>query len=238
MYGLSGIFSLQEAMNTYQTAASSSINPTRLHLGNIQEILPKVPNTHPRYQQDILYDGTRLVLQTPAVRLNGLSRPDHPLGKSVGIPLTPWLNQQLSIIDEFVTANALIPDVLLNTWPEKRDNYYKPIYKGAVTNILESKYCCFSEGLNLESSEFVREPSAAPGLYSFAIQIPHLYIGPHRDGSLVSVSLRVVKVHCELELPDLDRIVEVQSTSPKKQTITNPPTKQRKRRQKQNVNTE
>ena len=204
MSNLSGILSLQEAMSTNFTTLAS-LNPNQLHLGNITEIPSKVNNTHPKFTQPLFYNGGKLVLRSPAVHLSKLQVDSHKLGQQVKVPVTPWLRQQLLLIDDFASRNAVIPPKLLQSWPDNKENYYRPFYQGNSINILIGKFCAFSEGLDLENSHLYPEVSRCSGLYTFAIEVYGIYIGPHSNGSLISCACRVIEIHCQ---PDTDKFEE------------------------------
>ena len=201
MSALSGIFSLQEAMNTTATAAYSSINPTKLHLGelkSLQQVRNAADHLYPKFHQPLLYDGTKLCLQTPAVHLDKLYYNKHQIGYSLYVPVTPWLRQQLSLIDAYVDKNVTINSELLQAWPEKRLSYYKPFYHGEKLYMLLGNYCKFTEATSESDYKIIQSPplpDLGSGLYSFHIEIPQVYIGPHKDGNLISVNLRIVRVH-------------------------------------------
>ena len=97
MSSLSGILSLHDAFNT-ETTTFPSLNPHHLTL-DIMKTRKKGT-----YTQPILYDGIKLVLQTPAVSMSGLSYHKYPAGDAVHMTISPWLRQQFNIIDQFVRA--------------------------------------------------------------------------------------------------------------------------------------
>ena len=209
MYGLSGILSLQQAMDVNSTATLAPLNPNNLHLGVIDYHPPKETNTYPKYTQQIFYEGTKLYLVTPAVHLKELQIIPHKLGQQIKVPVTHWLRQQLTIIDQFVSSNAKIPQQLYQAWPEqKRQTLYKPFFQGDLIYVLIGKFCTFTEGLSVDTTRVINPATFGSGLFSFTIEIPRVYIGPHIDGSLISCNSRIVRVHCEPDLTAIDSVID------------------------------
>ena len=179
--------------------SANSINPEELTLDQIKEYIPKHPvSDHlPRYEQPILYGGCKLSLQAPAVELTSLMYKTYAFGDSVIVPVTPWLRSHLNLIETFVTSFVTVPQQLMLQWPHKLLNYYKPIYEGKNLAITLSKWCRFTQTVNGKTSSVQPLSQLGPGRYSFVIDVPHVYIGPHKSGHLYSLNFRVSHIHFE-----------------------------------------
>ena len=193
MSSLSGILSLQDAFNT-ETITFPSLNPQHLTLGNIKERDSKT--YFPSYIQPILYDGIKLVLQTPAVLMPGLTYHHYSAGDAVLMTVSSWLRQQFNIIDQFVRDAVTIPQGLLFKWPY-RGYSYKPICQDVNLYLIMNSSCSITQ----ETEEGVVElsptsrPSLSEGFFSLKLEFEHVYIGWHNYGCLYSVNFRVAHIH-------------------------------------------
>ena len=175
------------------------------------------------------YNGVRLYLQTPAVYLPKVDTQVNRCGQNLSIPIDNWLRQQLDILEDFVRQKALIPTELLQLWPEKKTSYYKPLYRGTRCYILQSKYCKVTSGVTVEQSVETELSSLGAGFYSFHIEVPAVYVGPHQsDGNLISLNLRIAQIHHQPELTSLDHIEKVIDSCVKQ--CQEPVTKPKRRR--------
>ena len=96
-----------------------------------------------------------------------------------------------------MTSFVTIPQQLMLQWPHKLLNYYKPIYEGKNLAITLSKWCRFTQTVNGKTTSVPPLSHLGPGRYSFVIDVPHVYIGPHKSGHLYSLNFRVSHVHFE-----------------------------------------
>ena len=197
-------FTLQENMNSNSNNPNSmttaSLNPQQLELGKPEQYIPKVPvsDTLPRYHQTISYGGCKLNIQVPASELFALIYSNKSMyGDAVLVPVSKWLKQQFELINMFVERNACIPNELSMQWSVNLPSYYKPIYDGHNIFISMSKFCRFTEEVNgnLIDLPCQPRPNFGKGLYSFTIEVPYVYIGPHQAGHLYTTQLRVTRIH-------------------------------------------
>ena len=166
------------------------------------------------------------MIQVPATKLSTLIYGDSSLGESVLIPISSWMRQQLNILDCFLKDNVVIPQDLLSKWPFKADSFYKPIYNGRNMQIVLCKYCRFTQAVGDELVIDVPckpRPNFGHGLYSFTVELPHVFIGPHKTGFLYSVNFRVVRIHYQsdpagtfippaVKVVSSDKVTDQQST--------------------------
>ena len=191
MASLSGIISLQEAMNG-DTLSIPSINRQQLELGPIVEYTPR----HKCHYQPISYGGQKLRIQTPAVKMTSLIYHTYSCGDAILISISKWLRQQFNILDEFVRTTFTIPKKLkcefLNT-----DHLYKPIQDGENIYLIMDETCTMTQDTEDGIVEITPKsrPSFGEGHYSLAIEFSHVYIGYHYLGHLYSVNYRVKHVH-------------------------------------------
>ena len=191
MSSLSGILSLDDAFNM---DTFPSLNPDKLELGIVKELNSKT--YFPSYHQPILYDGIKLVLQTPAVEMPGLTYKHYAAGEAILVSVSQWLRQQCNIIDDFVRDNVVIPDALLAKWPY--NSYaYKPICKDDLLYLIMSKSCSMTQDTKdgmIELSTASRPP-LSEGLYSLTLAFDHVYMGWHRYNCLYSINFRITHIH-------------------------------------------
>ena len=202
------MFTLQETMAFSKTSpTTASLNPTKLQLGRIQEVPNSDPLSYPRYRQYVSYDGLKLILQTRPVRLERLQYNEIKGAHSVIVPVDNWLRQQLNIIEDYVVSQVEVPTSLVNAWPFKCANMYKPFYAGQEVYFMLGKYCTFTQGPTVEGSKILPSstlPCLGSGLYSFTIEVPNVYIGPHKEGYLYSVNTRIIGIHQQPDIDDKD----------------------------------
>ena len=203
MQALKGILSLQDAM-TAQYKTVPSLNPALLQLGAVEKMAKPNEHTSPRYQQSLLYGGASMTLQTPAVTLPELTY--HQEWKNCDallIPLTSWLRQQLTILNDFVRVNVQLP------WEFQDSNVpieslFKPAYDGKSIFIMMSYKCSTSvkvNGVLCQGAPTQRRPQFGYGRYSFSIDIPSVYIAHHKNGQAYSITMRITHIHFEAESP-------------------------------------
>lgn len=222
MSSLPGLLSLQEAMSiSVESPAIASIDSSKLHLGDKREVNNLTQQAFVRYYQDIDYDGAKLILQTPAVKLSGLKYHQSKYSQAIVVPVGNWLRQQFNILDDFAVSHVELPNELVQAWPFKLAVLYKHFYEGNYMCINVGKYCAFTEGLTDYNFEQIKTPPLPVfgcGSYSFTIEIPSIYVGPHKTGALYSFVSRIVRVHYQ---PD---IVLEEPIDLKSETSLNPPT--------------
>lgn len=149
---------------------------------------------YPKFQQDIENFGDRLIIKTPPVKFHELRYVMNEIGYSVIVPICDTVRADLDVVEYFVKENTCIPSELLNLWPVKRLSFYKPLFRGSAMCIKLGKYCTFYN-CNLRQNCSVNDlPQFGAGQYSFSIEIPNVYYGPHRDDYLCSLNMRIVRI--------------------------------------------
>ena len=190
MSSLSGILSVHDAFATEETFPS--LNPHKLALGDVEE--RRIKSYFPSYYQPILYDGIKLVLQTPAVEISGLVYHHYSTGDAILIPVSSWLRQQFNIIDDFIRETVVIPPKLLLK-RRKRPSYYKPICRDDPLYLIMSPSCCMTQDDDMTDIPMKIRPALSEGLCSLTLTFEHVYIGLHHQGYLYSTNFRVTHIH-------------------------------------------
>ena len=193
MSSLSGLLSLNDALNT-ESPSFPSLNPQKLELGPMEE--SHVRHSLPSYYQPILYDGNKLVLQTPAVHMSCLTYKHYSAGEAIYVPISPWLRQQFDIIDDYVRDHVTIPDDILAKWPYG-NHRFKAIWESHHLNLIMNESCCITQDTKdgvIELSTTSR-PTLGEGVYSLTLEFPHVYIGWHDNDVVYSVNYRVNHIH-------------------------------------------
>lgn len=181
-----------------------SVNPQQLSLG-----LPRPEKVSrdgfPSYRSTIHHFGQKLVIKTPDVEYHGLQMRMTNGSCSLTVPIDSWTRSQLNTLECFVQCNVVIPEDVLAPAGSSRD--YRPMWPYPVTFILCSQWCNYywknpETGMCRSVSP---EQLTQPGLFSFSIEVPYVYIGPHKGGERYSLSLRLIQVTytplTEVEMP-------------------------------------
>ena len=188
-----------ESMNENAFCATS-IKPQDLQLGKLEQHQPKIPVSDmlPRYKQTLTYKGCKVNIQVPACELHALIYSAKSMyGDAVLVPISKWLRQQIDIINKFMEENVRIPNELKQQWLVSMLSYYKPIYNGNNIYIPMSKYCRFTQDVNGNLIDLPSQPrpNFGRGRYQFTIEVPEVYMGPHKSGHLYTTNLRVTRIH-------------------------------------------
>ena len=170
-----------------------TVNPQQLSLG-----LPRPEKVRkdgfPSYRSTIYHYGQKLVIKTPEVEYHGLQTRMTNGAQSLTVPIDSWTRNQLNTLESFVQCNVVIPDDVLAPAGSSRD--YRPLWPYPMTFIICSQWCNYywknpETGMCLSVSP---EQLTQPGLFSFSIEAPFVYIGPHKSGERYSLSLRLLQV--------------------------------------------
>ena len=137
-------------------------------------------------------------METARVTLPGV-RCDRS-GQGVVISVSRWLRQQLDCLDDFVASHVVLP------WEYQVPNIFsevlfQPTFCSAALAIKLDPCCMATATVNGEAYErpISDLPQFGPGDYTFRIEAPSVYIGPHKYGKRYSTNLRVTRIHCERE---------------------------------------
>lgn len=113
-------------------------------------------------------------------------------GTSLLIPVEPWLRAQLDIIEHFAQQNVDVSCLSQST----KAISYKPLWRGSTMYISIAPWCCFSQQ-NLETGHFDSVERMAlnqKGSFNITVEVPYIYLGPHKNGENVSLSMDIVQV--------------------------------------------
>ena len=148
----------------------------------------------PSYRSTIHHYGRKLVIKTPDVEYHGLQTRMTNRSCSLMVPIDSWTRTQLNELEKFVQCNVVIPDDVLRPEGSKRD--YRPMWPYPATFIICSQWCNYywkdpetGRSLFVSPDQFTH-----PGLFSFSIEVPYVYIGPHKGGERYSLSVRLIEV--------------------------------------------
>ena len=193
MSSLSGLLSLNDTFNT-ESMSFASLNPQKVELGLTEE--SHVRHSLPSYYQPILYEGIKLVLQTPAVHMSCLTYKHYSAGEAIYVPISPWLRQQFDIIDDYVRDHVIIPDALLAKWPYG-DHRFKAIWESHHLYLIINESCYITQDTKDGVIELptTSQPTLGEGVYSLTLEFPHVYIGWHDNDAVYSVNYRVSHIH-------------------------------------------
>ena len=198
-----------------------TVNPQQLSLS-----LPRSEkvskNGFPSYRSTIHHYGQKLVIKTPDVECLGLQTRMTNGTCSLTVPIDSWTRSQLNELEYFVQHNVVIPDDVLAPAGSSRD--YRPLWPYPVTYIMCSQWCNYfwknpETGMCLSVSP---EQLTQPGLFSFSIELPYVYIGPHKGGERFSLSWRLLQVtYTPLRKEELSCAIPP-PPEPEKETTTHP----------------
>ena len=141
------------------------------------------------------------MLTCPRFEAKGLVKQSKGALSSILLPINAELRATLNVIENFVAHNVTIPADALST--SKTGSLYRPLWHAEKMMITVSNWCKFFQ-LNLASTAYECVPADTnfgKGVYYVSFEIPYVYIGPHRDGQAFSLTLRVVQVLFEPDVP-------------------------------------
>ena len=199
-----------------------SINPHQLTLSSPRP--EKVSKEgFPSYRSTIHHYGQKLVIKTPDVEYHGLQTRISKGTCSLTVPIDSWTRSQLNMLEGFIQHNVIIPDDVLAPAGSSRD--YRPMWPYPVTFIICSQWCNFY-WRNAETGtchSVSPEQLTQPGLFSFSIKVPYVYIGPHKGGERFSLSLRLLQVtYTPLSKVELPQALPPPPPGSEKDTKTQP----------------
>ena len=183
------IFMFQMALN------KENFQLETLQLRDVKESSTS-PKAWPRYQQKVNYLGNKIQLYSQKIPLSNLNYVGtfYHMGRAVFIPIHDELRQNLNAIEQFVEDNVVIPKDLEEF--TSNENIYKPLYQGPEMYIPLSKFCKFyRSGRKVSFEDKQSLPDFGEGIYEFQIEVAHVYIGPHQNDKLVSLSLYVTGIN-------------------------------------------
>lgn len=160
----------------------------------------EVANSTPHHRQYLSYQNGKLQLLTPNFQSQGLKLKENGSDFSVLVPVLPWLRNQLNMVETFAERNVSFTSHTLST---NDTLIYKPLWGGDMVYVQVSRWCqIFRKNLETGTYDIVDlKTSLGRGTYSITIEVPHVYIGPHKNGENYSLSTRVVQITFEPETP-------------------------------------
>ena len=150
----------------------------------------------PRFYRRLLRHGKRVALTTTARTQHLIHYCSSPRGICINVPIEPCMRRQMNKIEAFVRENVEVPPEL-----QSKGNVYKPLYPGSSMNILLDYHAlvCYqppTDFMKLSACREMKQFGSAE--YTFTINFDKIYIGPHKDGSVISIVpyIQHVSINC------------------------------------------
>lgn len=162
-----------------------------------------------KFNQDLCYNGKRLVLRTGFIASADIKISETQNGKRIMIPVSSWLRKQLNAIEEYITLNMTVPSEISQTWQPRdaRDTAYKKVWDGDTLYISISNWCQFLRQENDYLSE-IQYDELGDGSYNVCITIPGVYFGHHANNKVASLTMRVQQLLFKPEPDNVDAIID------------------------------
>lgn len=162
-----------------------------------------------KFNQDLCYNGKRLVLRTGFIASADIKISETQYGKRILIPVSSWLRKQLNAIEEYITLNMTVPSEISQTWQPRdaRDTAYKKVWDGDTLYISISNWCQFLRQENDYLSE-IQYDELGDGSYNVCISIPGVYFGHHANNKVASLTMRVQQLLFKPEPDNVDAIID------------------------------
>ena len=167
------------------------------------------------FRQFLRHDGKKITLTSTFYEKEKLGTFEK---NSIYTPIDASLREQLTKIEQFVCKEIRIPASVVQ--PTRTNAaLYRPLWQGDTILISISNWCDYYQYDPVLDS-YVNMNESTPllgGKYSVTFEIPYVYIGPHKDDHLFSITMRIIRVIYEPPLPDLselDAILSDKSTPP------------------------
>lgn len=165
----------------------------------------EVVNSIPHYRQYITYENARLSILTPNFKSEGLTRKLNGSNFSILVPVETWLRTQLNVIEDFVKQNVNVGNHIMAPVNGLK---YKPLWLGQRMFIRVAHWCNILKRNEIGEFESVKHDTPlGPGTYNMTIEVPYIYIGPHKRGEDFSLALNIVQIVFQ---PDTERSVLIQ----------------------------
>ena len=141
----------------------------------------------PRYYRRLLHHGKRVALTTTAKKQQLIPYCSSPRGKYINVPIDPCMRRQMDKIEAFVQENVEVTPELQGF---RKGNVYKSLYRGASMNILLDYHALVyyqppEQFLELSACREMKQFGS--GEYTCTINFDEIYIGLHKDGSIISL---------------------------------------------------
>ena len=162
-----------------------------------------------KFNQDLCYNGKRLVLRTGFIASTDIKISENQYGKRIMIPVSSWLRKQLDSIEEYITLNMTVPTEIAQSWQPRdaRDTAYKKVWDGDTLCISISNWCQFLRQEDDYLSE-IQYDELGDGSYNVCITIPGVYFGRHGNNKVASLTMRVQQLLFKPEPDNVDSIID------------------------------
>ena len=152
-----------------------------------------------RFFHRLLCEEKPLRIETTPIIMNRLSYASSPKGMTVAVPIDAETRRRLDEVEVFVKANVEVPQEL--KCRQRAVQAYKLLYRGEVMNLRFDEYAAIFVQLPnqfLDIKTYRNCPQFGEQSYTFTIYVDCVYVGPHKNGSLVSIILGVgsICVNC------------------------------------------
>ena len=148
-----------------------------------------------RFFHRLLCEEKPLRIETTPIVMDRLSYASSPKGMTVAVPIDSETRRRLDEVEAFVKANIQVPEEL--QCRQRSNQAYKPLYRGETMNIRFTEYgAIFHQPPNafLDIVTYRQCPQFGKGTYVFTIYLDCVYVGPHKDGSLISIIPKIGSV--------------------------------------------
>ena len=168
-------------------------------------ILEKVSGDSPSYRQFLRHQGKKVIIPTENFSAASLNIRTDNKRRSVMIPTDGPFRAQLDVIETFVTKNVIIPPGVVRS-PDCKVPIYKAQWPQNNMFVTLAPWCKFFKHDSQTNSYVVMDPQGpfGNGTYHMMVEVSHIYIGPHKEGQLFSLSLHVVQVVYQPEIVSTD----------------------------------
>ena len=186
----------------------------------------EVANKTPHFRQFVRYNNAKFLIVTPPFEADQLTlrMNDNETDIAALVPIDPWLRKQLNLLEKFVQQNVTIPSP--QACMPISSLLYKPLWPHSQMCISLSRWCNVFQ-MNVATGCYeavdIHQVKFGHGKYSVTIEVPYIYIGPHKNGETFSLTMRVVQIVYE---PAIESVMTIPFKSPdvkarkKRKTVT------------------
>ena len=121
---------------------------------------------------------------------------EHGTNHSALIPIDAWIRQQLNVAEKFATQNVANLSV-----DPTQNMIYKRLWDGDMMFIRVASWCqIFRKNTESGQYEAVDLKALGRGTYNITIEVPYIFIGPHKNGEDFSLTLRIIQIAFDPEV--------------------------------------